>query len=191
MAESDARPLTPPPPLRWREVRRWIRGDRERLERLCGEKAGLLHPGFLCVVLYRVSHYFLRSGHRYLARLVWHLNTVITGADISPPSEIGEGLVIFSPAGIAFSGKAGRNLTLMGLAGAGSELGRREDIGAGPGLPILGDDVVIEPNAGVMGPVRIGDRVRIGAITAVTRDIPDDMIVKGPPAQAVRRRDRP
>jgi serine O-acetyltransferase len=129
-----------------------------------------------------------RADHRYAARFFWQLNLMITGADISAAANLGEGLLILSPPGTAIMGTAGRNLTVMPLGGLGGELGRYEDIGAGPGMPLLGDDVVLEPNSGVMGPVRIGSRVRIRATVAVTKDIPDDVLVMPPEIRVLGRR---
>src|SRR4029077_20112239 len=111
--------------------------------------------------------------------------------DISPPAELGEGLVIMSPAGTAISGVADRNLTLMPCAGVGGEVGRWEDVGAGPGLPVLGSDVVLEPHCGVLGPIRVGHRVRLCAGVVVTRDVADDTMVEGPALRFLRRRDLP
>ena len=153
--------------------------------------AVVFHPSFLCALLHRLSHHFFRAGHRYVARFFWHLNVLLTGADISEPCDLGEGLVIVSPPGVAIMGKAGRNLTVMPCAGLGGELGRREDVGAGPGLPVLGDDVVLEPHCGVLGPVRIGHRVRLEAGTVVSEDVPDDTVISGPEPRFLRRRDLP
>lgn len=123
--------------------------------------------------------------------MVWHLNAFITGADIAEVCDFGAGLVIVSPAGISMMGSAGRNLTVMALSGLGGEIGRHEDVGAGAGLPLLGDDVVLEPHAGVLGPVRVGSRVRVGCGAMVTEDVPDDTIVSAPNARFIRRTDMP
>jgi serine O-acetyltransferase len=57
----------------------------------------------------------------------------------------------------------------------------------GAGAPVIGDDVFIGVNATVLGPIRVGDRVRIAANTAVTTDVPDDSIAVGSPAKIYRR----
>jgi len=179
--------------LSWRRTRALIRADYRRLVALLEAGSGeapvlaAVHPSFVCVFLFRIASHLHRAGHRYRARLVWHLNVLLTGADISAPADIGRGFVVLAPPGTAVSGKAGRNLTLMPLAGIGGELGRREDVGGGPGLPVIGHDVVLEPNCGVLGPVRIGDRVRIGAAIAVTRDVPDDTVAEAHPPRHFRR----
>lgn len=164
-----------------------IRADWGRLEEILGRRI-LFHVSLLCVLLYRISNHLFRARRRYLARMVWHANTVLTGADISPPADLGEGLVVLGPAGTAIMARAGRNLTVMPLAGIGSELGRRQDVGAGPGLPVLGDDVILEPHSGVLGPVRIGDRVRVGAGALATTDLEDDTRLEAPPPRFIKKR---
>jgi serine O-acetyltransferase len=172
----------------WKATRAKLRADRHRLAQLLSSDRGIsFSPSYVCVVCYRLSHYFFEKKHTLLARLVAHFNEVLTGADITPESELDEGLVILTPPGTAICGKAGRNLTVMPCSGLGGEIGRRDDIGAGPGLPVLGDDVILEPHCGVLGPARIGNRVRIRAGVLVTRDMPDDSIAEGPAPRLLAR----
>ncbi|MDO9091238.1 MAG: hypothetical protein Q8R98_22305, partial [Rubrivivax sp.] len=180
-----------PTPWTWAQTRERLRADRERLRQVAEPAlqggSVYLQPAFICVLLHRLSHHCHRRGHRRLARLWWHLNTFATGADISAPADLGPGLLIQHPMGVSIAGRAGRNLTVMACSGLGSELGRREDVGAGPGLPLLGDDVWIEPHSGVMGPVRVGHRVRIGAGMPVAQDVADDTELQSPPPRIVAR----
>lgn len=179
------------PPWTWSQTRQRLRADRARVRQSCAPEADgigvYLHPAFVCVLLHRLSHHFHRRGHRWLARLWWHLNTMASGADISAPADLGAGLLIPNPVGVAIAGRAGRNLTVMAGSGLGGELGRREDVGAGPGLPWLGDDVWIEARSGVMGPVRVGDRVRIRTGLPVASDVPDDTDVRWSPPTVAER----
>jgi serine O-acetyltransferase len=48
------------------------------------------------------------------------------------------------------------------------------------GAARIGDDVFIGTGAVILGPVVIGDRVRIGANAVVTTDVPSDSIVMSP-----------
>ncbi len=159
------------------ETRQRLKIDRERLLDFLKALGSplpsfpLFYPSFLCVFLHRWSHYLFCGNHRRLARLVWHFNLIITGADMSPLSDLGEGLVILHPAAVTLYGKAGKNLTLYAQGGLGAGIGR-EDIGAGIGLPVLGDDVTLLPRAMILGPVRIGDQVQCGAGCVVTKNIP-------------------
>jgi acetyltransferase-like isoleucine patch superfamily enzyme len=47
---------------------------------------------------------------------------------------------------------------------------------------IIGNDVRIGSNATIL-PVRIGNNVTIGAGAVVTKDVPDNTVVKGNPAK--------
>jgi len=168
----------------WKETVRRLRRDRLRLATLIretprrGRASVWFSPSYTCVLLYRLSHYLYLKRHRLLARFLWHLNVGLTAADISPVSDLGSGLVVVSPAGVTIDGNAKTNLTVMPLSGLGGEVGSRVDVGAGIGLPVLGDDVYLAPHSGVLGPVRIGDRVRLAPGVFVTRDLPDDTTVQ-------------
>lgn len=144
------------------------------------------NPSYQAVWLHRWSRYFFCRGNRWLARLLWHLNLMLTGADLSPISDVKGGFLMVSPLCVVWVGSAGRNLTLLGQGGCGGGLSRA-DIGAGPGLPVFGDDVVLGVGAMVLGAVRIGNGARLGARCAVTDDIPDGAEVL-PPKSRVRRR---
>ena len=137
--------------------------------------------------LHRYSHWLHEGGHPLLARLVWHLDLWLTGADISPASDLGEGLLIVHPFAVTISGNAGRNLTIEGWGGLGGALATN-DIGAGPGLPVLGDDVRLDRSAMVLGPVRVGDGARIGPGCTVVRDVEAGAQVAAPEPRVRRWR---
>ena len=181
-----------PSPLTWRETRARMRADHARLLALLAQMEPLpprhayLHPSFVCVFLFRVSNHLFRSGHNWLARIVWHLKVMLTGADINYMADLGPGLVLTHPAGVAIMGTAGSNFTAMAGSGLGGEVNRHENVAGWPGVPRLGDDVVLEPHSGVLGPVRIGHRVRIGAGAVVTCDVADDTRVATPEPKFLR-----
>jgi len=169
---------TATPAIGWRETRVRLAQDELRLRAALASGQAppaiwlRLHPSFLCVWLYRLSHYLLGHGRGLASRLLWQLNLFLTGADIHPRCDLGGGLLILHPVAASLSGHAGRNLTVMARAGIGGELARLDDVGAGPGLASLGDDVVLGSHAGVLGPVRVGRGVSIAAGCIVTKDVP-------------------
>lgn len=55
--------------------------------------------------------------------------------------------------------------------------------------PIIGDNVSIGCHACIIGGVRIGNNVTIGAGTVVVKDIPDNAIVVGNPARIIKYKD--
>lgn len=132
-------------------------------------------PAYACVWLHRLSHYLHRRGRVRPARVAWHLNLLLTGADICPSADLAGGLVIPHPAGVVLAGTAGRDLTIMAQAGL-------------HGGPILGDGVHLGAHAGVHGAVRVGNGVHVEPGCCVTTDISDHTTVDGPPPRFRSRR---
>jgi serine O-acetyltransferase len=63
----------------------------------------------------------------------------------------------------------------IGFAGRGEHFG----------VPEVGDFVYVAPGAKVVGKIRIGNHVAIGANAVVTKDVPDDAVVGGVPAKVI------
>jgi serine O-acetyltransferase len=152
----------------WRETRAAITADRERFSAYFGPREPLyLQPGFVAAVLYRLTHYLFCHRWRRLAGLLHLVSRLLTAADLDPAASIGPGLVIPNPQAVIVRGTIGRDCTLMALASVGTP---------GPGDtagPELGDQVVLESAALVVGAIRVGHRVRVGPRCLVTEDVPD------------------
>ena len=163
-------------PASWGELRDRLRADAARLRRFQESKFGyrlrawFIDPAWWVVLLHRLSAFAWRRGHRKTALLLMQANAMATGADFHPAAELGPGLLIPTPCGVSLSCKAGADLTVMALAGAGGSLDG-EDIGAGRGLPVLGDGVVIGPFAGVQKATRIGDGAVIEGGAGALKDV--------------------
>ena len=161
----------------WPAVRQRLAADAERLRRFQESKFGyrlrawFVDPAWWAVLLHRLSALAWARGHRKTARLLMQVNSLATGADIHPAADLGGGLLIPTPCGVTLSCKAGRDLTVMALAGIGGSLDG-EDIGAGPGLPVLGDGVVIGPFAGLQKAIRIGDHAVVEGGSGALKDLP-------------------
>jgi serine O-acetyltransferase len=54
-------------------------------------------------------------------------------------------------------------------------------------VPRLGNNVFVGTGAKILGPVKIGDKVKIGANAVVIRDVPSNSTVVGVPARIVKR----
>lgn len=176
------------------QTRARLRVDRERLCALLQESGATtgflwLYPSWQAVWLHRWSHFHFANGRRLLARALWHFNLLLTGADISPMGNFGPGLLIRCPLGMVMLGKSGANLTAHGHGGLGGGISL-EDIGAGPGLPMLGDGVCLHFSAFVLGPVRIGDGAVIGPRCMVTRDVPAGGVLEVGEPRLVRQQGR-
>ena len=57
------------------------------------------------------------------------------------------------------------------------------------GVPVIGDGVFIGARAVIIGPIKIGNDVKIGAGAVVTKDIPDNCTAVGVPAKIINKAD--
>lgn len=144
----------------------------------------LLYPGFHILVYHRIAHYLHEHKCYFLARLISQMGRRHTGIEIHPGAKIGSGLFIDHGMGIVIGETAeiGENCTLyhqVTLGGTGKDTGKRH--------PTLGSNVLVGAGAAILGPVFIGNNVRIAAGSVVLRCLPDNVTAAGVPAIIVRR----
>ena len=171
----------------WSQTMSRLRRDRKRLRDYLEADTGptpttlLFSEAYQCLILHRLSHYLFNRDRRLLARLLWHLNLFITGADLSPITDLGGGALIPHPALVTIIGKLGENCTLWGQVGIGGGMSERQDIGAGPGLPVIGDEVEVYWGTLIMGPVRIGRGARLGPGCIIINDVAEGAVLEPSP----------
>lgn len=104
------------------------------------------------------------------------------GISIPYSTEIGSGFYIGHFGGIVVSGNSviGKNCNIS----QGVTLGQANR-GKNKGDPTLGDNIYIGPGAKIVGAVKIGNNVAIGANCVVTKDIPDNSVVVGVPGKVI------
>ena len=144
----------------------------------------LCYPGLQALLLHRVAHWLFLMRIPLIPRLLSHFNRFITGIEIHPGAQIGQGVFIDHGMGVVIGETAiigDRSLIYQGvtLGGTGKETGKRH--------PTLGENVVVGTGAKVLGNLQIGDNVRIGAGSVVLRDVPSDCTVVGIPGRVVHR----
>ncbi|HHJ13288.1 MAG TPA: serine O-acetyltransferase [Gammaproteobacteria bacterium] len=140
------------------------------------------YPGFHAVLMHRLAHVLWKNGLRWLARVLSNIARWFTGIEIHPGARIGRRFFIDHGMGVVIGETAeiGDDCTLyhgVTLGGTSWEKGKRH--------PTLGNDVVIGAGAKVLGPVHIGDDVRIGSNAVVIRDVQPGATVVGVPGRVV------
>ena len=150
--------------------------------------------GFWALLVYRFGRwrYTVRPAIlRKLLSVIYHVLfkfiQIVTGIELPCEVPIGRNFVIEHSGGIVISGFASfgddcriRNGVVVGLS--------RVDE---PCAPQIGNDVDIGTGAKVLGNIRIGNGVRIGANAVVITDVPDDCLAVGVPAAIKPRRKNP
>jgi serine O-acetyltransferase len=145
----------------------------------------LCYPGFHAVLLHRFSHKLYRWGVPLIPRVISQIGRLFTGIEIHPGARIGRRFFIDHGMGVVIgeTTEIGDDVLLyqgVTLGGTGNERGKRH--------PTLGDHVVVGTGAKVLGSIRIGNNVKIGAGSVVVHPVPDNSTVVGIPGKVVRKR---
>lgn len=148
----------------------------------------VLYSGFHALALHRLAHFFWTLHLYFLARFVSQFNRFLTGIEIHPAAKIGNGLFIDHGMGIVIgeTAEVGEDCTIyhgVTLGGTGHDTGKRH--------PTLGNNVLVSAGAKVLGPINIGDNVRIGANSVVLKEVEANATVVGVPGKVIRLNGKP
>lgn len=144
----------------------------------------LLYSGFHAIFIHRFTHLLWKLGIPFLPRLLSQTARFLTGVEIHPGAKIGKGFFIDHGMGVVIgeTTEIGENCVLfhnVTLGGTGKHKGKRH--------PTIGDNVMIGTGAILLGPIRVGNNVRIGANTFILmRDVPGNTTVAGTPGRIVK-----
>lgn len=143
----------------------------------------LTYAGFHALLAYRISHWLSIHHVPLLPRAISQLARILTGIEIHPAAIIGRGFFIDHGMGVVIGETAeiGDYVTLfqgVTLGGTGKERGKRH--------PTLGNHVVVGAGAKILGGIRIGDNVKVGANSVVLKSVPPNSTVIGVPARVIK-----
>lgn len=135
----------------------------------------MFKPGFQAVLLFRLANFLHRKNFTNIAWLFSRWNQFLTAAELEFNADIDDGLLIPHSSGIVIGrgSKVGKNAIIYNNVTLGTK--NLHDIK----FPVIGDNVIIFSGAKVLGDIRIGNNVVIGANTVVTQSIPDSSLVIG------------
>ncbi len=142
----------------------------------------LMYQGFHSLVFHRIAHWFYKCHLFFLARLISQIARFFTGIEIHPGAKIGRRLFIDHGMGIVIGETAtiGNDCTIyhgVTLGGTGKDKKKRH--------PDLGDNVLVGCGAKILGPIKIGDNVKIGANSVVLKDVQKNTTIVGIPGKEI------
>jgi serine O-acetyltransferase len=141
------------------------------------------YSGVHALLAHRVAHGLHDVGIPLAPRAIAHAARVLTGVEIHPGAEVGEGFFIDHGSGVVIGETAeiGENVTVyqgVTLGGTGFATGKRH--------PTVEDNVTIGSGAKLLGPITVGHGSKIGANAVVIHDVPANSTVVGNPGHPVR-----
>lgn len=143
----------------------------------------LTYAGFHALLAHRVAHWLHVLGVPFIPRAISQLARLLTGIEIHPAAKIGQRFFIDHGMGVVIGETAqiGDHVTLfqgVTLGGTGKDRGKRH--------PTLGNHVVVGAGAKILGGIRIGHNVKIGANSVVLKSVPANSTVIGVPGRIVK-----
>jgi len=143
----------------------------------------LTYSGFHALLAHRIAHWLRSRKVPFVPRAISQVARWLTGIEIHPGAQIGSGFFIDHGMGVVIGETAeiGDYVTLfqgVTLGGTGKERGKRH--------PTLGNHVVIGAGAKVLGGIRIGNNVKVGANSVVLKSVPANCTVIGVPGRIIR-----
>ncbi len=134
---------------------------------------------------YRIQNRWLRLPFSILYKLLKLLSQILTGIDLPCEVTVGRRFKIEHFGDIIISGDTVFGDDVVIRNGVTVGLKRTNERGA----PIIGNRVDIGAGAKILGPIRIGDDVTVGANAVVLQDVPPNSLAIGVPAQIRPRRE--
>ncbi|MDA8813960.1 serine O-acetyltransferase [Candidatus Pseudothioglobus singularis] len=143
------------------------------------------YSGVQAVLFYRLTHFLWRYRLYWLARFISTFARWVTGIEIHPGAVIGRRFFIDHGMGVVIGETAiiGDDCMLyhgVTLGGTTWDKVKRH--------PTLKNGVVIGAGAKILGPIILGENVRVGSNSVVVRSIDDNETVVGIPGRIVRKK---
>ena len=151
-------------------------------------EAILCSSGFHAVVFHRFNHWLWQNNFKLTARFLSQVSRFLTGVEIHPGARIGKAFFIDHGMGVVIgeTTEIGDNVTLYhDVTLGGTTVFDEHGKVTTKRHPTIGNNVIIGSGAQVLGPIVIGDNVKIGSNAIVTKDVASNTTVIGMAAHHV------
>ena len=120
-------------------------------------EAILCSSGLHAIIFYRFNHFLWQHKFRLTARILSQIARFLTGIEIHPGAKIGSGFMIDHGMGVVIGETT-----------------------------VIGNNAVIGSGAQILGPITLGNGVKVGSNAIVIHDIPDNCTVVNTAAYIVK-----
>lgn len=148
----------------------------EKKNKLTVEKKSILKK------LYDIYSGLWKLHLYFLSKIIWRFTYLCFNSSIPPTVVLEEGVNFGHPIGIVIHQNAiiGSNTIIYQNVTIGRRNGNKEE------SPIIGKNCIIGAGACVLGNIKIGNNVKIGANSVVVTDVPDNCTVVGIPGEIIK-----
>lgn len=136
----------------------------------------------MLIHFYRFNNWLYRHHVPLLPKLIWKFQYLLYNSSVPASCKIGTGTKFgYGGIGVVLHSRTeiGKNCMIGQGVTIGGKSGWYE-------VPVIGDNVIINAGARIIGPVRIGNNVEIGTNCVVVKDVPSNCVVAGVPAKILR-----
>lgn len=135
------------------------------------------------IKLYRLGRWCYEKKIPFIPKLTWAINFLLFNSHIPYTAKIGKsskfayggiGCVIHKRAVIGENCIIGSNVTVGGKS-------KEYEV------PIIGDNVYISTGSKIIGGIKIGNGVMVGANAVVVKSVSDNCVVAGVPAKVIKQ----
>lgn len=148
------------------------------------DRRGVSYQGTMALVyhLYK-DKYYRNIYYNRVGGVSWICSWYLPKAkDFFPCKNIGGGIYTAHPYATVLNAKSiGKKFSVRQC----TTVGNKRD-GEGTNGPIIGDNVNLGANVCIIGNIKIGNNVVVGAGSVVIKDVPDNVVVAGNPARVIK-----
>lgn len=146
------------------------------MNKLTKEKVSIL------IKCYRVYRFFWVNHMEFISNVIYKMVYLIFGCTIPPTSKLGKGVNVAHPIGIVVHQNAviGDNTIIYQNVTIGRRNGNLEE------SPVIGNNCILGVGCCILGDIKVGDNVKIGANAVVVKDVPSNVTVVGVPAKIIK-----
>ena len=135
----------------------------------------------IAIKFYRLERCFYTHKMKILSKIIYHLMQILLGCTIPYSAVLEKGVHIAHFHGIVIhqNSKIGANTVIyqnVCIGGRNGEAGSK-----------IGKNCILGVGSCILGKIKIGDNVKVGANAVVLKDVPDNCTVVGIPATIVKK----